>query len=181
VSHGATAVAPLGDDHQADYDNPMTADPNCPFCKKFAAGWPADEVVWQFPHSVAVWGKWQYYAGYCVLVSREHATELSHLGPHRAAYLDEMARLAAAVEAVFRPHKLNYELLGNQVAHLHWHIFPRYLTDPDRRRPVWFALEDAESDPAEQRRLQTGPMAFAEAAAKLRERLHADGAPGGAS
>ena len=31
-----------------------------------------------------------------------------------------------------RPHKLNYELLGNQVPHLHWHLFPRSPDDPDR-------------------------------------------------
>jgi diadenosine tetraphosphate (Ap4A) HIT family hydrolase len=161
----------------------MTPDPNCPFCKKLAAadGWPAGEIVWRFPHSVAVLGKWQYYAGYCVLVSREHATELSQLGAARAAYLDEMACLADAIEACFRPHKLNYELLGNQVAHLHWHIFPRYLTDPDRRRPVWFALEEAEADPAELRRLQAGAVPFAEAVVRLRERLEATGAPGGVS
>lgn len=161
----------------------MTPDPNCPFCKKFADpdGWPAGEVVWRFPHSVAVLGKWQYYTGYCVLVSRDHATELSQLGADRSAFLDEMATLAAAVEAVFRPLKLNYELLGNQVQHLHWHIFPRYATDPDRRRPVWFALEDAESDVGEQRRLQTGTVSFADAVARLRERLQADGAPGGVS
>jgi len=161
----------------------MTPDSNCPFCKKLAAadGWPPSEIVWRFPHSVAVLGKWQYYTGYCVLISREHATELSQLGDARAPYLDEMARLADAIEACFRPLKLNYELLGNQVPHLHWHIFPRYLTDPDRRRPVWFALEEAEADATELRRLQTGTVPFAEAVVRLRERLEADGAPGGAS
>ena len=64
-----------------------------------------------------------------------------------AVFLEEMAVLAAAIEACFLPLKLNYELLGNQVPHLHWHIFPRSITDPDRRRPVWFALEEAEADP----------------------------------
>ncbi|MBN9121074.1 MAG: HIT family protein [Planctomycetes bacterium] len=158
----------------------MTPDPNCPFCKKLAnvAGWPAGDVVWQFPHSVAVLGQWQYYTGYCVLVAREHATELSQLGPARAAYLDEMSRLAAAIETCFRPLKLNYELLGNQVPHLHWHIFPRSVTDHDRVRPVWFALDEADADPVEQRRLETGTVSRAEAVARLREQLKADGAPG---
>jgi diadenosine tetraphosphate (Ap4A) HIT family hydrolase len=158
----------------------MTPDPNCPFCKKLAIadGWPAGDVVWRFPHSVAVLGQWQFYTGYCVLVACQHATELSQLGPARAAYLDEMARLAAAIEACFRPHKLNYELLGNQVPHLHWHLFPRYIADPDHGRPVWFTLEDAEPDAIELRRLQTGTVSRAEAVKRLRERLKADGAPG---
>ena len=61
---------------------------DCPFCRKLADpdGWPADEVVWRFPHAVAVLGPWQFYTGYCVLISRMHATELSGLGPDRAAF-----------------------------------------------------------------------------------------------
>jgi len=157
----------------------MSATSDCPFCARLAApeGWPAADVVWRFPPSVAVLGPWQSFPGYFVLVSRDHAAELSQLGPTRAAFLDEMARLAAAIEACFRPHKLNYELLGNQVPHLHWHLFPRYLADPDRGRPVWFTLEDAESDPVELRRLQNGTVSRAEAVKRLRERLKADGAP----
>jgi diadenosine tetraphosphate (Ap4A) HIT family hydrolase len=157
----------------------MTPEPNCPFCAKLVdpTAWPANDVVWQFPHSVAVLGPWQQYTGYCVLVSRVHATELSQLGPTRAAFLDEMGQLAAAIESCFHPHKLNYELLGNQVPHLHWHIFPRYVTDPDRRRPVWFAIEDAETDPAEKRRLETGVVPRAEAVARLRDWLANHDAP----
>jgi diadenosine tetraphosphate (Ap4A) HIT family hydrolase len=157
----------------------VNRDANCPFCQKLAApdGWPAADVVWNFPHSLAVLGPWQVYSGYCLLVSREHATELSQLGQHRAAFLDEMATLAAAIEGCFRPHKLNYELLGNQVPHLHWHLFPRHPDDPDRLRPVWFALAAADADPAEKRRLETGTIPRAECVMRLRNWLQASGAP----
>jgi diadenosine tetraphosphate (Ap4A) HIT family hydrolase len=157
----------------------MAHDPNCPLCKSVAeqtrAGRP--NLVWHFPHSVAVLGPWQYYAGYCVLVSREHATELSQLGPNRAAFLAEMATLAEAIEACFKPHKLNYELLGNLVPHLHWHLFPRSADDPERRRPVWFATDRAEKDPIEKARLTAGTVPPAEAVARLRAWLLASGAP----
>jgi diadenosine tetraphosphate (Ap4A) HIT family hydrolase len=155
------------------------AAPDCPFCAKLAApdGWPAADVVWQFPHSVAVLGPWQRYPGYCVLVSRQHAAELSQLGPHRAAFLDEMATLAEAIERCFRPHKLNYELLGNQVPHLHWHLFPRQADDPDRLRPVWFALDAADRDPAAKARLEAGPVPRSDAAARLRDFLRARNTP----
>lgn len=157
----------------------MTPDPNCPFCKKLADpnGWPTGDIVWRFPHSLAILGPWQQYTGYCVLVARTHATELSQLGPTRAAFLEEMSQLAAAIEACFRPLKLNYELLGNQVPHLHWHLFPRYVTDPDQRRPVWFTIEDAETDPVEKRRLEIGTMSREEAVARLRDFLTRNGAP----
>jgi hypothetical protein len=32
---------------------------------------------------------------------------------------------------------MNYELLGNTDPHLHWHIVPRYKTDPRWGQPIW--------------------------------------------
>jgi diadenosine tetraphosphate (Ap4A) HIT family hydrolase len=117
-------------------------------------------------------GTWQYYHGYCLLVCRHHATELSQLdGTVRRAYLDEMCLLARAVEQAFRPLKLNYELLGNQVPHLHWHVFPRYADDPHSLKPVWLALDRAGRDPQERSQLETGRLPRAETAARLRQRI----------
>jgi diadenosine tetraphosphate (Ap4A) HIT family hydrolase len=147
---------------------------DCPFCQKLTnlKRLPDDELVWQFPHSVALLGPWQYYHGYCLLVSRRHARELSELADaERRAYLDEMCLLARAVEEAFRPDKLNYELLGNQVPHLHWHLFPRRRSDPDALKPVWLALDRAERDESERRRLQTGPLDRKATADRLREQL----------
>jgi diadenosine tetraphosphate (Ap4A) HIT family hydrolase len=133
---------------------------DCPLCRRLieAETTPGEEPVWKFAHSIAFLGPWQYFHGYCVLVARRHATELSQLtDAERRGYLEEMCRLAAVIAKCFQPHKLNYELLGNQVGHLHWHLFPRYADDPDRLRPVWFALDRAEHDEGERLRLQTGP------------------------
>jgi len=147
---------------------------DCPFCRKLDTleTLPPEEVVWQFPHSVALLGPWQYYHGYCILVARQHATELSRLPEvDRRAYLDEMCLLARAIEECFQPHKMNYELLGNQVPHLHWHLFPRYAHDPDTLRPVWLALDGAERVESERRRLQTGPLDRVATAEALRQTL----------
>lgn len=153
--------------------------PNCPMCKTVAdlCGAEATNLVWRFPHSIAFVGPWQFYTGYCLLASREHATELSQLGTHRSAFLSEMAILAEAIEARFRPHKLNCELLGNLVPHLHWHIFPRYADDPERLQPVWLALERAKTDPAEKQRLETGRVPLEEVRTRLRNWLTANNAP----
>ncbi|AWM36793.1 HIT domain protein [Gemmata obscuriglobus] len=134
-------------------------------------------LVWHFPHSVAFVGPWQFYTGYCLLASRAHASELSHLGTDRAAFLGEMAILAEAIESCFAPHKLNYELLGNVVPHLHWHIFPRSADDPERLQPVWLALERAKTDAAEKRRLETGTAPPDEVRERLRAWLTANNAP----
>jgi len=153
----------------------MTVD--CHYCRTLAG--PVPEIIASFPQSVALLGPWQYYHGYCVLVARQHATELSQLDASvRRQFLDEMCLLAQAIERAFQPKKLNYEMLGNQVPHLHWHLFPRSAHDPEALQPVWLALERAKSDPAEDKRLKTGPMAPADTIAALRAQLRALGFAG---
>jgi diadenosine tetraphosphate (Ap4A) HIT family hydrolase len=41
---------------------------------------------------------------------------------------------------------MNYELLGNMVPHMHWHLVPRFREDPLWPRPIW-------SEPHEERHL----------------------------
>jgi diadenosine tetraphosphate (Ap4A) HIT family hydrolase len=154
--------------------------PDCPFCRQLAGldPWPEAEVVWRFPHAVAVLGRWQFFRGYCVLVARNHATELHELPDEvRRASLDEMCLLARAIAGVVRPHKLNYELLGNQVPHLHWHLFPRTLDDPGKLDPVWLAIDRANRDSAERCRLEGDPEGRPATVRLLRESLRALGAP----
>ncbi len=146
----------------------------CPLCDKLArpASLPDEELVWQFPHSVALLGPWQYHSGYCILVARAHFAELHYLPlEERQAFFEEMITLCRAIETCFRPRKLNCESLGNQVPHLHWHIFPRREDDPEALKPVWLGLERAESNPAEKQRLQTGVFPRAEIARRLRAEL----------
>jgi diadenosine tetraphosphate (Ap4A) HIT family hydrolase len=146
----------------------------CPFCHKLQhlQELPDDELVWQFPHSVVLLGSWQFYRGYCIVVNRRHVSELSELPPaQRHGFFDEMCLTAQAIEVCFRPRKLNYELLGNQVPHLHWHLFPRQADDPEVLRPVWFALDRAESSEQSKLALSTGPLPRAEIRARLRVEL----------
>lgn len=102
---------------------------------------PSGEVsrrVALLPSAVAVLGYDQYYPGYTLVISRRHATELYHLPDAESqAYFGDMLRVARAIDRAFSPRKMNYELLGNTVAHLHWHLFPRYADDPNPARPTW--------------------------------------------
>jgi diadenosine tetraphosphate (Ap4A) HIT family hydrolase len=73
-----------------------------------------------FPTTVAVLGTDQYYAGYTLVIARRHATELYHLpDAESTAYFQDMLRVARAIDRAVSPRKMNYELLGNTVAHLH--------------------------------------------------------------
>ena len=68
-----------------------------------------------------------------------------------AAYGREVLAVGRALQAVFAPVKLNYNLLGNSVPHLHTHIVPRYADDP---RPGWpFPFPDPEPGPIPEDRL----------------------------
>jgi len=121
----------------------------CVFCAVVAALEEADTCpagdaghvlrkVQDLPASVAILAPDQYYRGYTLVVSKTHATELYELPDRESAqYFNDMLRVARAIAAAFRPRKMNYEVLGNTVAHLHWHLFPRYDSDPNPKRPTW--------------------------------------------
>jgi diadenosine tetraphosphate (Ap4A) HIT family hydrolase len=80
----------------------------------------------------------QFFPGWVFVVLRRHATELYELSAaERAVLMEDVSRAAEALARVYRPLKMNYELLGNQVAHIHWHLIPRLAGDPDPRWPVW--------------------------------------------
>jgi diadenosine tetraphosphate (Ap4A) HIT family hydrolase len=95
----------------------------------------------------------QFFEGWTFLVLKRHATELWHLeAAERARLIEEITRVAGAVGAAFGAVKMNYELLGNAIAHIHWHLVPRRADDPAPRQPVWSVAH-------EPRRLAPGEMA----------------------
>ena len=113
----------------------------CGLIRRIRAGGFADFVAELDLHYVIL-GDTQFYRGYCALLFKEHATELHRLPPATArAAFDEVLATARAIAAVVNPLRLNYENLGNQEPHLHWHIFPRFAEDPMRLAPVWMRPE----------------------------------------
>ncbi len=85
--------------------------------------------------------------GYTVVVWRgRHVAEPTELSEDEAgAYWRELLRVGRAIEEHFEPVKLNYDLLGNSLPHLHTHVMPRYADDP---RPGWpFPFPDSDPPP----------------------------------
>jgi diadenosine tetraphosphate (Ap4A) HIT family hydrolase len=113
---------------------------NCEICTRVAQCRDGSHLglIAELDTGYAVLGDSQFFRGYSVLLCKEPATELDEL-PHafRVRYLEEMSQLASAVRKVTKAHKINYECLGNMVPHLHFHVFPRQLTDPAPLAPVW--------------------------------------------
>ena len=111
----------------------MTA---CPMCTKWQD--EADLQIAELEHSYVILNRDQFFPGYSFVFTKVHVTELFHLDqPTRSAILEEVNAVAAALHAVFQPTKINYELLGNMVPHMHWHLVPRFTTDPLWPRPIW--------------------------------------------
>jgi diadenosine tetraphosphate (Ap4A) HIT family hydrolase len=72
-----------------------------------------------------------------------HVAEPTELAEEEAAaYWRELRLVGKAIEKTMQPLKMNYNLLGNSVPHLHTHIVPRYDDDP---KPGWpFPFPDPE-------------------------------------
>lgn len=91
--------------------------------------------------------------GLTVAVFRgRHVVEPTELTEDEAgAYAREVLCVGRAIEAAFAPVKLNYDVLGNSMPHLHTHIVPRYAEDP---RPGWpFPFPDPDPPPMPEDRL----------------------------
>jgi diadenosine tetraphosphate (Ap4A) HIT family hydrolase len=82
--------------------------------------------------------------GYTLVVWRgRHVADPTEISSDEAcAFADEVRLVSLGIEEVYRPAKLNYLTLGNLMPHLHTHIVPRYLDDPDPERPPRFMMID---------------------------------------
>jgi diadenosine tetraphosphate (Ap4A) HIT family hydrolase len=101
-------------------------------------------VVRQLSISSLYLAKEQTYRGACVLIfDPRHVTRIDELSAQEWATF--AADLKAAEAAVFRsmkPDHINVESLGSVVPHLHWHIIPRYRSDPRWGGPIWTTRKD---------------------------------------
>ena len=86
----------------------------------------------------------QHFRGYTLFFLKEHRTELFQLEQaKKLKFLEEMSLVGEAVYHAFGAEKVNYELLGNGDAHVHWHLFPRKTGDLENygnqgKGPVWW-------------------------------------------
>jgi diadenosine tetraphosphate (Ap4A) HIT family hydrolase len=108
-------------------------------CKACAGEWPhKDHGIADFGLTKAYLFDDQFFPGWTVLVLNRHATELFDLTTdERSRLIEDVSEIALALTMAFEPVKINYELLGNQLPHIHWHIIPRLTGDPAPREAVW--------------------------------------------
>lgn len=109
---------------------------NCPMCLR----WEEDSAlrIAEMTHSYVILNRDQFFPGYTLLFTKNHVTELFHLDKTiRGELTEEISHVAEALFNVFQPSKINYELLGNMVPHMHWHLVPRFSSEALWPRPIW--------------------------------------------
>jgi diadenosine tetraphosphate (Ap4A) HIT family hydrolase len=113
----------------------------CPLCAELAADAAVTDegyVVADLAVSRLRLSTHQSLPSYCVLICKQHVREPYELSPaQQLLFFEDMMRVGRALEHVFASVKMNFELLGNAVPHLHCHIKPRYYGDPAGGILIW--------------------------------------------
>ncbi len=106
---------------------------DCELCREAGGA-----VLWQDDFCRVVAVDDADYPGFCRVILHRHVREMTDLAP---AERQRLMRVVLEVEAALRdtlaPDKVNLASLGNVVAHLHWHVIPRFRDDRHFPAPVW--------------------------------------------
>lgn len=80
----------------------------------------------------------QAYRGRCILIfDPRHVVRLDQLGGDEwSGFINDLQRSIEAIVSVCEPDHLNVATEGNVIPHLHWHIVPRYRSDPRWGKPI---------------------------------------------
>jgi diadenosine tetraphosphate (Ap4A) HIT family hydrolase len=71
--------------------------------------------------------KEQTYYGRCNVVYKDHVKELFDLEqPELNAFMNDVKKVAEALDKAFQPNKINYGAYGDKLHHLHMHVVPKY-------------------------------------------------------
>jgi diadenosine tetraphosphate (Ap4A) HIT family hydrolase len=80
------------------------------------------------------------HPAFCRVILQEHVCEMTDLDERSRMHLMRVVfEVEKALRELLRPDKVNLASLGNQVPHLHWHVIPRFASDPHFPNPVWGA------------------------------------------
>ncbi len=101
---------------------------------------PGGAVLWQNALCRVVRVDEPDYPGYCRVILKRHAAEMTDLEEHeRAALMAVVHAVESALRETMHPDKMNLASLGNMTPHVHWHVIPRFRDDRHFPAPIWAA------------------------------------------
>ncbi len=114
---------------------PQDAEESCVFCKIVRRELPSS-VLAEDDHSLAFLDIRPINPGHFLVIPKAHAAHLADLPPGAGGRIFEMARELAA--SLYRSgvkcegvnvHLADHEVAGQEVFHVHLHVYPRYAGD----------------------------------------------------
>lgn len=111
---------------------------NCPVCQDQTSDYPP-VLIKELSHS---WLECYPEAqgrlfGKCHLLSKKHSEHFYDLSKEDMTnFMEDVQKAARALHKATGAIKINYEIHGNSMPHLHVHLFPRYLDDDFPSAPI---------------------------------------------
>lgn len=95
------------------------------------------------------------FPGFTRVVWLEHIAEMTDLtNASRQLIMQAVFDVEAIMRQCLNPHKVNLASLGNQVAHLHWHVIPRWHDDAAFPASVWGSSSTTQVSQARNRSIE---------------------------
>ena len=102
-------------------------DQNCAYCVEGDLVAKFGIKICELETSKVYLFKEQSHPGRCIVAHKKHVGDMNELtAEERAAYFEDVARVARAIMAAFHPDKVNYGAYGDTGHHLHFHLCPKY-------------------------------------------------------
>ncbi len=102
-------------------------DQNCAYCMEGELVAAFGIKICELESSKVYLFKEQSHPGRVIVAHKEHVSEITELtAEERAAYMEDINRVACAMHEIFNPDKVNYGAYGDTGHHLHFHLVPKY-------------------------------------------------------
>lgn len=117
---------------------------NCPVCNHEPA--PVGQIDIELTDKICVGGEYPGQGrlfGKLYIMPMEHYFHFEDMPEHEAAdFMREVQRVGRALRKITGAEKINYEMHANSGAHLHIHLFPRYLDDDFPSSPIDYRISE---------------------------------------
>lgn len=113
---------------------------DCPLCTGSGG-----EVLAQCRDFRVVWPDESGHPGLVRVIWSTHVAEMSDLAAvDRDRLMASVFELESLMRRTLEPDKVNLASLGNMVAHLHWHVIPRWRDDRQFPASIWTVPADVD-------------------------------------
>jgi diadenosine tetraphosphate (Ap4A) HIT family hydrolase len=100
------------------------------------------EVLWDDGFARVVLADEPDHPGFCRVILNAHRREMTDLAEsERARVMSIVFAVEGLLRELLHPDKVNLASLGNMVAHVHWHVIPRFAGDAHFPGSVWSAKQ----------------------------------------